>query len=142
MARERSNNLTPEAAISIIGPGMTVVGDIMSDGTVRVEGLVEGSITAGKAIVIGRGGAVRGDVRTQDAVIAGTLDGTLLAESRVEVQASAVLNCTVKAMLVQLDEGAVLNGSVEMGEAAIDSARKDKPSLDVPEFAEGKAVPG
>ena len=121
MARERSNNAQPDAAISIIGPGMTIVGDIISDGTVRVEGVVEGSITAGKAIVIGRGGSVRGDVRTQDAVIAGTLDGTLMAESRLEVQASAVLNCTVRARLVQLEEGAVLNGSVEMGESVVRS---------------------
>ena len=121
MARERSNNAQPDAAISIIGPGMTIFGDIISDGTVRVEGVVEGSITAGKAIVIGRGGSVRGDVRTQDAVIAGSLDGTLMAESRLEVQASAVLNCTVRARLVQLEEGAVLNGSVEMGESAVRS---------------------
>ena len=50
MARDRDNNsTTTEAVISIIGPGMTVVGNCTTEGTLRVEGRVEGSIQAGKA---------------------------------------------------------------------------------------------
>ena len=42
--------------ISIIGPGMRVVGDCDTDGTLRVEGTVEGTVRAAKAVVIGKDG--------------------------------------------------------------------------------------
>jgi len=115
MAREVSGT-PPESVISIIGPGMTVVGDCQTEGTVRVEGVVEGSISAGKAVVIGKQGKVIGNVRTQDAVISGHVNGTLIAESRLELQATCQIDGEVHTRRMQLEEGAVLNGTVQMGD--------------------------
>jgi cytoskeletal protein CcmA (bactofilin family) len=115
MARDRENNVaSPESVISIIGPGMTIRGDCETDGTVRVEGSVEGSITAGKAVVIGKQGVVIGDISTQDAVISGRVEGTLVAASRLELQATCHIEGEVHTRRMQLEEGAVLNGSVQM----------------------------
>ena len=115
MAREIPGT-PPETVISIIGPGMKVVGDCLTDGTVRVEGAVEGSIKAGKAVVIGRQGSVTGDVHTQDAVVSGKVSGTLVAESRLELQATCQIDGEVRTRRMQLEEGAVLNGTVHMSE--------------------------
>lgn len=116
MARDRENTTTPsESVISIIGPGMTIVGDIQTDGTIRVEGSVEGSIKAGKAVVVGKQGLVSGDITTQDAVISGRVEGTLVAASRLELQATCKIDGEVHTRRMQLEEGAVLNGSVHMG---------------------------
>jgi len=116
MARETSSGTPPESVISIIGPGMTVVGDCQTEGTVRIEGVVEGSIRAGKAVVVGKQGKVRGDIHTQDAVVSGHVTGTLVAESRLELQATCQIDGEVRTRRMQLEEGAVLNGTVEMGE--------------------------
>ena len=115
MARE-SIGTPPEAVISIIGPGMKVVGDCQCDGTVRVEGTVEGSIKAGKAVVIGKLGSVIGDIQTQDAVVSGRVTGTLIAESRLELQATCHIEGEVRTRRMQLEEGAVLNGTVHMSD--------------------------
>lgn len=115
MARDTAGT-PPESVISIIGPGMKVVGDCTTEGTVRIEGHVEGSIRAGKAVVIGKGGRVVGDVVTQDAVISGHVVGTLVAESRLELQATCHIDGEVRTRRMQLEEGAVLNGTVEMGD--------------------------
>jgi cytoskeletal protein CcmA (bactofilin family) len=125
MARETSSGTPPESVISIIGPGMTVVGDCQTEGTVRIEGVVEGSIRAGKAVVIGKQGKVRGDIHTQDAVVSGHVTGTLVAESRLELQATCQIDGEVRTRRMQLEEGAVLNGTVEMGE-------KKKPAASAP----------
>jgi cytoskeletal protein CcmA (bactofilin family) len=116
MAREAVGT-PPEAVISIIGPGMKVVGDCLTDGTVRVEGTVEGSVKAGKAVVVGKQGSVIGDVETQDAVISGRVSGTLVAESRLELQATCQIDGDVRTRRMQLEEGAVLNGTVHMSES-------------------------
>lgn len=118
MARERNGNTSPDTVISIIAAGMKVVGDCDSDGTIRIEGAVEGTVRAGKAVVIGREGVVDGHVRTQDAVISGRVTGTVTAESRLEVQATARIDGEVHALRMQLEEGAELNGQVSMGERA------------------------
>jgi cytoskeletal protein CcmA (bactofilin family) len=115
MAREISGT-PPESVISIIGPGMTVTGDCQTEGTVRIEGLVEGSVRAGKAVVIGKQGRVVGDVVTQDAVVSGHVTGTLVAESRLELQATCHIDGEVRTRRMQLEEGAVLNGTVLMGD--------------------------
>lgn len=123
MARDRSSGGAPsDSVISIIGPGMTVVGDCTTDGTIRIEGRVEGSVRAGKAVVIGKEGVVDGDVSTQDAVVSGTVTGTLVAASRLEIQATARIEGEVRAKRMQLDEGAVLNGTVRMGETSMGSS--------------------
>ncbi len=122
MARDRNSGGAPsDSVISIIGPGMTVVGDCTSDGTIHIEGRVEGSVRAGKAVVIGKEGVVDGDVSTQDAVVSGTVTGTLVAASRLEIQATARIEGEVRAKRMQLEEGAVLNGTVRMGETSMGS---------------------
>ncbi len=117
MARDRAGNGAPmESVISIIGPSMKLVGDCETDGTIRIEGVVEGSVKAGKAVVVGKDGKVKGDIITQDAVISGTVVGTVSADSRLELQATARIDGEIRARRMQLEEGAVLNGTVQMAQ--------------------------
>src|SRR5688500_13810897 len=105
-----------ETSMSIIGPGMNIIGDLVTDGTVRVAGGMEGREVAGKAVVIGKGGEVVGDVLTQDAVIGGRIRGTVVAESRLELQASCDIEGTIRARSAHLalEEGARFNGQIQM----------------------------
>lgn len=118
--RERAGaalRMTPgESAISIIGPGMHIQGDVTTDGTVRVEGTVEGTIRAGKAVVLGKEGEIRGNVFTQDAVVGGRITGTVVAESRLELQSTSHVDGEIRARAehLQLDEGARFNGQIQM----------------------------
>ncbi len=128
MARERQTNGTPpEAVISIVGPGMKIVGDCQTDGTIRIEGAIDGSVRAGKAVVVGKDGFVDGDIHTQDAVISGRVQGTVIAESRLELQATCQIDGRVRARRLQLEEGAILNGTVEMGDAPPDAGVSAEP---------------
>lgn len=119
MVRDRSAPTPQDTVISIIGPGMTVVGDCETDGTLRIEGRVEGTIRAGKAVVVGKDGEVEGKIFTQDAVLGGRVSGSINAASRLEVQATARINAEVRARRMQLEEGAEVNGSLTMGEKAV-----------------------
>lgn len=127
MSRDRVGNGTPpETVISIIGPGMKVIGNCETDGTIRVEGTVQGSVHAGKAVVVGKDGMVDGDIMTQDAVISGRVIGKLVAESRLELQATSWIEGEVRARRIQLEEGAVLNGTVDMGSSRVEEAETPK----------------
>ncbi len=142
MARDRGGNgRPPEAVISIIGPGMRVVGDCETDGTLRIEGRVEGSVRAGKAVVVGKDGVVSGDISTQDAVVSGTVNGTLVAESRLELQSTSRVEGDVRARRMQLEEGAILNGTVMMGDTAARPAGRASAPATAEAGAGGEGVP-
>lgn len=109
----------PSDVVSVIGSGMEIVGDIRSDGTIRVEGKVEGSIKAGKSVVIAPDGTLDGDIETQDVVVAGRVVGTITAESRVELQESCGIEGDIRSRRIQLDEGGRVDGRLYMGSEAV-----------------------
>ncbi len=114
----------PEAVISIIGVGMTMVGDTDTDGSLRIEGTIRGSVRAGKSVVVGKDGLVDGSVFTQDAVIAGRVSGGIHAESRLELQATSEVSGEIVAPRMQVEEGAKVQGQVAVGESAMKAASR------------------
>lgn len=121
--------------VSIVGPGMTVEGDCSTDGTLRVEGRVEGTVRAAKAVVVGEDGEVVGDVHTQDAVVAGRVEGSITAESRVELQASARVEGDIRSRRVKLEEGGFVQGRLEMDQEEADAASEAAPTDRSPQTA-------
>lgn len=110
-----------EGVISIIGPGMRVTGDCEADGTLRIEGTVKGTVRAGKAVVVGKDGVVDGDVVTQDAVVGGRVTGSIVAESRLELQATCMVEGEIHARRIKLEEGGKVKGMVQIGEVTAPS---------------------
>ena len=117
MTKGRENGTPRELGdvVSIIGPGMKVIGDCESDGTIRVEGAVEGSVKAAKSVVVGKDGLVVGDISTQDAIVAGRVHGSVSAESRVELQSTCRIQGDIRSRRVKLDEGGQVDGQLQMG---------------------------
>ena len=86
--------------ISCIGPGMTVVGKISSEGTLNVFGRVESELHA-SIVCISDGAQVEGAIAAQELTIGGRFKGTIQA-NRVTLTSSAV----VEGEIHQLDSGA------------------------------------
>ena len=116
MAKQDQSAQAREGVISIIGPGMRITGDCDTEGTIRIEGTVEGQVRAGKGVVVGKDGAVIGDITTQDAIIGGRVAGTVIAESRLELQATCTIEGEIRAKRVKLDEGGKVMGKISVGE--------------------------
>ncbi len=105
----RDNNL------SIVAPGMTIVGELTTDGVVKVEGAIEGCVRAGQQVVVAKGGKVTGDVHSREAIIGGNVVGGIYADERVEIQRGSVINGDIEAQRIVVQEGAEVNGHVRMG---------------------------
>jgi len=105
-------------SLSIVGAGMTVRGDLETDGVVKVEGAVDGHVKAGSQVLVAKGGVVHGDIETTEAVVGGAVHGAIRARERVEVQAGASVEGDVTTRRISVAEGATLNGQIRMGEGA------------------------
>ena len=108
-----------DAVISIVGAGMTIEGDCETDGSLRIEGTIRGDVRAGRSVVIGKDGLLEGSIYTQDAVIAGTVLGTVYAESHLELQATSQISGEIQARQLRVEDGAALRGQVTVGEVAV-----------------------
>lgn len=104
--------------LSIVGAGMTIRGDLETDGVVKVEGTVEGHVQAGSQVLVAKGGTVHGDIETIEAVVGGAVNGAIRARERVEVQAGASVTGDITTVRLAVVEGASLNGQIKMGGGA------------------------
>jgi cytoskeletal protein CcmA (bactofilin family) len=115
---EQGNELkrrrTDQIPFSIIACDMTVIGDLETEGVVRIEGRVKGTVKVGSQILVTQGATIEGDLHTQEAVIAGTVTGAIHASDRVELQATAVVAGDIHTGRIAIVEGAKVAGEVKM----------------------------
>ena len=102
------------AGYSVIDNELTVSGDVRTQGTIRVDGRVEGSLHRADTLIIGAGGTVVGDIEAREVVIGGELRGNLTVSERVEVQATATVTGDIRAAAVHLLEGGKVHGHISI----------------------------
>jgi cytoskeletal protein CcmA (bactofilin family) len=115
---EQGNELkrrrTDQVPFSIIASDMTVIGDLETEGVVRVEGRVRGTVRVGTQVLVASGAVIEGDLHAQEAVIAGQVSGAIHARERVELQASAMVAGDILTPRISIIEGARITGEVKM----------------------------
>lgn len=110
----------PEA-LSILAAGTRVVGAMVSNGTIKIEGKVEGSVQAERRVVVGSTGCVEGDIDTHEATIGGRVKGSVLARSKAIMLSEGVLDGNVTAPVIRIDEGARIEGTIQTRRPAVPS---------------------
>ncbi len=103
-----------EPGLSVVATGMRIDGRLDTNGVVKVEGMVSGSIRAEQQVLVAKGGIVEGDILTREAVIGGEVRGAIYADERVEVQASSQVNGDITTKRILLQEGGEVNGNLKM----------------------------
>jgi cytoskeletal protein CcmA (bactofilin family) len=119
-----------EAALSIISAGMRITGDLETNGTLKIDGRIEGSVVGARQLMLGRTGAIHGNIRAGEVVVGGLVDGAIVADDRLELQNSAVVNGDIDTKSIVVLEGARINGSVRMqdGPTSPDSSVTSHPT--------------
>jgi cytoskeletal protein CcmA (bactofilin family) len=117
-----------ETALSIIAAGMRIMGDIETNGTLKIDGRVDGSVIGARQLMLGRQGAIHGNVHAGEVVIGGAVDGAITADERLELQGSAIVNGDIETKSIVVLEGAKINGAVRMQEIRLMNAQSDRPT--------------
>jgi cytoskeletal protein CcmA (bactofilin family) len=97
--------------LSIISNDLRIIGQglqIISRGTLQVDGEVEGDV-AGTEIIIGELGQVRGTVAAERVTVHGKISGVIRAVS-VSLQSSARVEGDIHHMSIMIEQGAVFDG--------------------------------
>jgi cytoskeletal protein CcmA (bactofilin family) len=110
--------LGTDEIIAFLGKGTAFKGVISYEGTVRVDGRVEGEIITKGTLVIGESAVIHAEISAGTVVSGGSITGNVTASEKVQLLAPTVLTGAVKTPLLIIEEGVRFNGSCVMGESA------------------------
>ncbi len=99
---------------TFIGADTVVVGNVRGRGHFVVSGTVEGDGDLDGGLNLSATGTWRGDVRALQAVVAGTLTGSLTVRDKLEIGCSAVIRGRVSARSIAIAKGAIVDGEIEV----------------------------
>ena len=113
--------------INMIGSGTTINGDISSNGDIRIDGTLKGSVNTEGKVVLGSEGLIEGDVSCRDADISGTINAKLTATQLLSLKNTAKLNGDIVTNKLSIEPGASFTGSCSMGAVIKDIKHAEKP---------------
>jgi cytoskeletal protein CcmA (bactofilin family) len=121
-----------------IGKSITIKGDLTGNEDLIIEGTVEGRVDLpDNQLTIGENGNVRAEILAKAIIVTGKVTGNVRGTERIEIQATGSVEGDVSAPRLVVAEGAVLNGSIEMGPAAVQSQAKATTKTPQPERKAG-----
>lgn len=101
---------------TIIGSGAECNGDFSAKSSVRIDGVINGSVTVTGALTVGATGRILGDVKAQSVIVGGEISGNVDAPERVELTATARVIGDVRTSIIVIDEKAIFQGKCDMNQ--------------------------
>jgi len=108
-----SNNESP--ARNIIGNGTIIKGEIESNGDIRIDGRVEGTLKSNGKIVLGQNGSIEGDIFCKQADLSGKVHGKLFVEELTSMKSTSRVEGELNTKQLYIEIGAIFTGKCEMG---------------------------
>jgi cytoskeletal protein CcmA (bactofilin family) len=109
-------NIEPESKLpNMIGPGTKIVGNIETNGDIRIDGNIEGNVNSKGKVVVGANGFVKGEVVCSNAEISGTLNGKMAVNELLSLKASSKVSGDIKTGKLSIEPGAIFSGTCTMG---------------------------
>jgi cytoskeletal protein CcmA (bactofilin family) len=104
---------------TVIGEGARVQGTINVNGSLRIDGEIEGGhVVTSENLSVGAKGSIKGDLTVKQALISGTVVGKIRARERVELLAGAHVRGDVYAQSFKIEDGVFFHGTCIMGDPA------------------------
>lgn len=112
---DRETTTVAHETETVIAPSVRVEGDFVSEGNVRIEGEVKGSIATERDLIVGENAKITAGVQARNAVLAGELHGNLRVFDRLELASTARIYGDIQAKVLSVAPGAMMKGQLIIG---------------------------
>lgn len=102
---------------SVVSAECYFQGTLSVQGSLRVDGTLEGSVDNARHVIVGTDGKILGDVTAQIVVCGGAIEGNVCADM-LEVLAPASIKGDIRAKKMIVEEGGRIDGQCVIGGAA------------------------
>ena len=115
MAIKESSVDSSSTELNFFGGGTVIEGTIRANNSVRVDGRIKGKLICKNTLTVGVNGEIEGDVEAKNAIIGGKIKGKIKVAEKLVLEAKSILIGDLKASKLLIDEGAVFEGTSDMG---------------------------
>jgi len=109
------NNEGDGNSVNLIGSGTKIKGNIESEGDVRIDGTLIGTIKSKGKVVVGSTGIVEGEIDCQNADISGTVKIKITVSDVLLLKPTAKLTGDIVTSKLAIESGATFSGTCSMG---------------------------
>ena len=99
---------------AFLGEGTAFKGQLNFEGTVRIDGKLEGEIITKDNLVLGDTAQIKADISIGSLIAKGKVFGNITATGKVEIHAGAEVYGNIKTPILKIEEGAIFVGKCEM----------------------------
>lgn len=100
---------------AVIGSKITFKGELSGDEDLLIQGVVEGTVSLkGNQLTVGKLGKVKANLSAKNIIVDGNVEGDLMAEDHIAINASSIVKGNIIADRVTLEDGAKFRGSIDM----------------------------
>lgn len=114
MAFRRRIQESSDGPTTYIAKGSKIVGKLTGKGAYVFCGEVEGDCEIDGPVTLADGGRWIGTLKAADVVIAGQVDGDVIADHRVEITGTAKIAGSLSGLSIAVAEGAVIEGEIKV----------------------------
>lgn len=107
--------IDPTQLAPVLAPGAEFSGLLVLHGATRIDGNITGEIVGADVLCVGPGACVAASLAAEEIVVAGEVQGDLVAGRRVELRRGARVIGDVETPLLNVAEGAVVEGRCRSG---------------------------
>ena len=116
--KSKSSTIMPSStshSLNSLVAGTTIEGTVNSESDIRIDGTVKGNLNCKAKVIIGPSGFVEGEIRCQNAVIEGKMEGKLFVNQLLNIRESAHITGEVLTDKLLVQSGATFNVTCQMG---------------------------
>ena len=114
-----AKSIEPETpSINLIGAGTSIKGDVKSNGDIRIDGSLQGSVNVKGKLVVGATGSIEGDIVCQNADFSGIIKANITVTELLSLKATAKLNGDVVTGKLSIEPGALFSCMCKMSNAS------------------------
>lgn len=118
---------------TVIGRSTTIEGNIHFTGVMKIDGMVNGSMTAegeSSILIVNEGGRIQGEVHVPSIMVNGTIEGDVHATNKVELFEKARILGDVHYSLLEMEVGSAVNGKL-VNQSTIEPHITDAPDTNL-----------
>jgi cytoskeletal protein CcmA (bactofilin family) len=114
--KERSQQAEQNSEhFTFLGKGADFKGVMSFDGTIRIDGRVEGEIHTTGTLIVGEHAVIQGTVSVGVLMNSGKINGTITAIEKIQILKPGVLVGDIRTPVIAIEEGSRFHGMCDMG---------------------------
>jgi len=110
-SRSRGGDMAEDnTEVSIVGTGARLEGNVVSAGSLRIDGQVKGQINADGDVTLSPQSQVEADIRAQNVSVAGKFKGNLIVKGKAHLARGGRIDGNITSKTLVVEEGGVFHG--------------------------------